>query len=281
MTEIADCGYMTMAEPVVEAHVADPAMNLIEDKLLVEVLRGIPSIDNVRQRVMVDVGAYFGDTAKPFLAMGWRVIAIEPDPSKHERLRSTAGEPQLTMLTCAVGDEASSGQTLSFFTSPESPGIASLVPFRDSHTIAAKVEVRTLADVLTEQGVSRVDYLKIDAEGFDYQVLKGFPWSSTPVEHRPLAVLAEFEDAKTERLGITQHDIASFLMNLDYHVYMSEWYPIVRYGVTHRWRRIAQCPCEPMDANAWGNFIAVKPGPIEERMRTLIVAHETKVRTAG
>ena len=37
---------------------------------------------------------------------------------------------------------------------------------------------------------------------------------------------------------------------------MSEWYPIIRYGVQHRWRCFQEYPCSLRDMRAWGNLIA-------------------------
>jgi FkbM family methyltransferase len=77
---------------------------------------------------MVDVGAHFGSTFKPYLKLGWRVIACEPDSEKHDKLRKHADNPRFTLVTDAVGEIESS--SAAFYTSPESTGISSLVPFR-------------------------------------------------------------------------------------------------------------------------------------------------------
>ncbi|MEO1585130.1 MAG: FkbM family methyltransferase [Planctomycetota bacterium] len=216
----------------------------------------------VEAGLMLDVGAHYGTTSLPFLSRGWRVIGFEPDKAKHARLKAIAAEePRFELLACAVGERRQEG--VQFYTSDESSGIASLVPFRDSHTEGAQVRVRPLDEVLSERSIEHVDYLKVDAEGYDLRVLQGFPFDRI----KPTAILCEFEDEKTRRIGYSTDDLGEYLCAQGYTVFMSEWHPIVRYGITHTWRSLRQYPCSLTDPNGWGNFIAVRPGPFEEALR--------------
>ena len=52
--------------------------------------------------------------------------------------------------------------------------------------------------------LSKIDFLKIDVEGLDWNVLKGVPWDRV----KPEVIECEFEDAKTLALGHTYRDIA-------------------------------------------------------------------------
>lgn len=237
----------------------DPSANIDENALMESLFR-----DESAPGTMIDVGAHYGGSSAPFLQMGWNVVAIEPDRVKHATLRKFTEYPNFSLLTCAVGDQPQ--RRLRFYTSEESSGIASLVPFRDSHRKAQKVRVRTLTEIVESLKLTSVDYLKIDAEGFDLRVLRGFPFKT----HKPRGVLCEFEDAKTRLAGFTTHDLGGFLHDLGYRVFLSEWHPIVRYGTTHRWRDIKPYPCQLTDPDAWGNFIAVEPGPLESRLRDLL-----------
>jgi FkbM family methyltransferase len=239
----------------------DPAQNLDENAALASVFT-----DDTEPGVMIDVGAHFGSTTLPFLERGWRVLGFEPDKKKHAALAAIADKhPGLfELFTCAVGDKPHPG--VQFYTSTESTGIASLVPFRETHTKGDLVPVRTLREVTAERGVDRLDYLKIDAEGYDLRVLEGFPFDRLT----PRAVMCEFEDAKTTRIGYGTHDLGRFLTDRGYAVYLSEWHPIVRYGITHRWRSIRRYPCRLHDERGWGNFLAVRPGDAEQRFRLAI-----------
>jgi hypothetical protein len=87
-------------------------------------------------------------------------------------------------------------------------------------------------------------------------VLRGFPWE----RQLPEVVTCEFEDLKTKPLGYLYQDIGDLLLAKGYQVYLSEWAPIVRYGVSHKWLRWTKYPCAQLGSAAWGNFVAFKQG---------------------
>lgn len=227
---------------------------------------------------MLDIGAFDGRSFAPFLELGWKVHAFEPNPRYHDLLLHQYDSPRLTVHRYAISDEACEDRP--FYATQEASAVASLHPFLSSHQEIARVPVRTLRQVISEKEIDRVDYLKIDVEGFDLPVLRGFPWESL----RPAVVMCEFEDFKTRQVGYGTHDMGRFLLDCGYHVLLSEWMPIVRYGGTHRWRGIRTYPCELLDAHAWGNFIAVLPEELDPMVAALldvIVADHEKQRLDG
>ena len=218
--------------------------------------------------LMLDVGAHHGYAASPFLDKGWDVVGFEPDPNNRKILIERLGQnDRLTIYDKAVSDE--SGKIVSFYASDESTGISGLSKFRESHEEICEVETTTLADVMQASEISQVDFLKIDTEGFDLMVLKGFPWHLT----LPKVIECEFEDSKTVPLGYDFDDIANYLQVKGYHVYVSEWHPVVRYGIQHQWKSLRRYPCELSDAQAWGNLIAFSEKPDEKAL----LGHLTKL----
>ena len=202
--------------------------------------------------VMIDVGAHHGGSAKPFLERGWRVLAFEPDHDNRAVLERLHGKrANLTIDPRAVGSESEAAKP--FYASEESTGISGLSAFTPGHREVGAVDVVDLETALAEQGLDRVDYLKIDTEGFDLFVLQGFPWSAC----RPRAVLCEFEDAKTLPLGYGFHDLCAFLTERGYRLLISEWHPILRYGIQHQFKRLATYPSELTADRAWGNVLAL------------------------
>jgi hypothetical protein len=123
----------------------------------------------------------------------------------------------------------------------------------------------TLAVALEQHKIEQVHFLKIDAEGSDLFVLQGFPWDWI----KPDVVVCEFEDDKTDALGYRFRDLADYLVSQGYEILVSEWYPIKRYGTSHRWRRFVSYPCDLVDPHAWGNLIAVRSGDELARLRSL------------
>lgn len=212
--------------------------------------------------VMIDVGAHVGGALIPYVRRGWRVHAFEPEPSNMEALQGAVGDhPLVTLSDRAVSDV--DGLDLTLYGSALSTGIPTLHPFHPSHVPVATVRTVTLASYLEEKRLGRVDFLKVDAEGFDLFVLKGFPWAAI----QPRVVVCEFEDRKSKPLGYVWQDLAELLAMHGYRVMVSEWYPVTEYGERHRWRRLVSYPVELHDSSAWGNLVAVRTVEDERAFR--------------
>jgi FkbM family methyltransferase len=212
--------------------------------------------------LMIDVGAHFGSALAPFLKMGWRIFAFEPDNNNRvkllERLDSHKNKLLVSVDTRCVSNKSQKG--VPFFTSEQSTGISGLSAFHASHNEVGKVDVTTLTEFFQEKRITAVDFLKIDTEGHDLFVLQGFPWERGV----PAVIECEFEDTKTVPLGYTFHDLARFLVDKGYTVYVSEWHPIICYGIQHDWRQLTRYPCELADPKGWGNLLAFRD-PIDEK----------------
>lgn len=140
----------------------------------------------------VDVGA--GDpvedsVTKHFYDLGWSGINVEPVPGFAERLRKA--RPRDVTLPIALG--AAEGKA-TLHVVPEAWGRATLDDrlarrYRDEQrwqVDEVEVEVATLAAVLDEHP-GDVDFLKIDVEGAERDVLAGADWD----RHRPRVVVVE------------------------------------------------------------------------------------------
>ncbi len=236
-----------------------------EAKLIADYFSRVPRPSGTAG-VMIDVGAQFGTSFRPYLQQGWRCVAFEPDSTKLPKLQQFLSNPQLTLIRAAVGEKPA--KSMQFYTSAESTGISSLVPFRDSHTPSESVPVTTLSIELPEFGIEHIDYLKIDTEGYDLFVLRGHDWRI-----KPEVVMAEFDELKTRHVGTSYHDIAKLLVDQGYIVYCSEWQPLVKYGSGHTWHAMQQYPCALHHPDAWGNFIAIRGDADLNAMAELIAPH--------
>ena len=220
---------------------------------------------NCRGNIMIDVGANFGNSLDIFLGQGWTVHAFEPDPSNRKQLQKNWPDcSNLILNEEAVSNKA--GQKLPFFASKESTGISSLSAFTDGHQKVCEVTTTTLMDYYNKLNISHVNFLKIDVEGYDKFVLDGFPWD----RDRPEVILVEFEDSKTLSLGYSAHDLAHTIIHHGYTVYVSEWMPIVRYGITHDWKRFVRYSSKLDLTNTWGNMIGFHEKPDERKLKSLI-----------
>jgi FkbM family methyltransferase len=128
----------------------------------------------------IDVGANIGavtlQLAKRAGPTG-RVLAIEPGPPYCERLRrNLALNPSLqgrvTVLPLGVSDTPG---TLQWQAAPHAPFNAHVRPDRiwNSHATDVSIEVATLDTIVRRQRWQRVDFIKVDVEGMEIQVLRG------------------------------------------------------------------------------------------------------------
>jgi FkbM family methyltransferase len=212
-----------------------------------------------RDGLMIDVGANFGNSADVYLGKGWTVHAFEPDPNNRAKLELLwPGCERLLISPEAVSDR--DGLVVPLYASDESTGISSLSAFTDGHRHVAEVSTVTLATYLESAGIEHVDFLKVDVEGFDKFVLDGFPWD----RDHPDAILVEFEDTKTVPLGYDVGDLVELLQREGYIVYVSEWHPIVRYGISHDWKSLSRYDPDVDLSGTWGNLVGFREDPGDE-----------------
>jgi FkbM family methyltransferase len=199
--------------------------------------------------VMVDVGACHGKSHAPFI--GWEIYAFEPDPDNRRRIPRHDG---VTIDERAISDCVKSG--VPFYRTPDSYGMSSMLSFSMNHKYAFDVDVTTLTIALADYGIGHVDYLKVDAEGYDLMVLKGFPFEQI----RPQVVMCEFGNSKTELLGYTHDDMAGFMIDLGYRVVVSEWVHAQKVAgrYQHKWLGYFHYPPPPERVMWWGNMIAFR-----------------------
>lgn len=139
--------------------------------------------------LIFDIGANIGEYTAAFLSIGARqVVAVEPQPELCafllEAFPATVEEGRLTIRCVALGER--DGTMILNISGNENRCMSTLSPLfleisernGDNWTnkSTAEVPVTTLDTLISEFGIP--DYLKIDVEGFDLEVLKGL---GTPV----------------------------------------------------------------------------------------------------
>jgi len=142
--------------------------------------------------VFVDVGANVGTYALALarhVGADGKVIAIEPHPVTHARLKfncDASGTTQVRLVAAAAGP--ADGELL-IETDGDNLGASHIVTGQPAGN-AFRVPALRLQRILDESGVSQVDALKIDVEGFEDRVLTGF-FKQAPPSLWPRAVVIE------------------------------------------------------------------------------------------
>jgi len=131
--------------------------------------------------ICFDVGANVGDKTEIFLALGAVVVAFEPQADCVATMRRRLGKRQnLTIEACALGEQVATSQIMiceQFSTiSSMSPEWINAVKrsgrfAKGDWNRAQTVTVATLDSMIRKHGLP--SFIKIDVEGYEYQVLRG------------------------------------------------------------------------------------------------------------
>lgn len=144
--------------------------------------------------VMVDVGAASPDylsVSAIFRELGWRVIAIEPNPHfcaiyrerGYEIYQYAAGDHDENKVDFQIvdshGADYLSGKVSyeSFSSLKIKPEFANLKSNLDTKTVT--VDMRKLDTILQEAAIDKIDILSVDVEGWELEVLGGLTLKPT------------------------------------------------------------------------------------------------------
>ncbi|MDB6134317.1 MAG: hypothetical protein JWM59_2560 [Verrucomicrobiales bacterium] len=134
--------------------------------------------------VVVDVGANIGHHSLFASTIAARVHSFEPFPAvirKLEEKLELNAVKNVTVHKAGLGDTT---ETLSFF--PPNTSNTGTGSFCNSEGKgeAIELEVRRADDYFESAGITRIDYLKMDIEGFEVKALQGM--RETLTKHRPV-----------------------------------------------------------------------------------------------
>ena len=132
---------------------------------------------------VMDVGANHGDFAQAagVLFPGARVVLVEPLPPLHAELQRRCAERggRWQLAACALSNQSG---TATLHVDPDADDIGSLAGFSEEYLRANPnaqalrtftCPVRTLDELCLELSIPKIDLIKIDVEGFEFEVLAG------------------------------------------------------------------------------------------------------------
>jgi len=149
--------------------------------------------------LVFDVGANIGNRTRPFLNIGARVVAIEPQKDCCEVLKRKFGK-KIEIVPMGLGEIeeikdffVASAKTLSSFSSEWIEAVKE-TSFKD-YTWAEpiKIQITTLNKLINKYGLPR--FIKIDVEGYELEVLKGLTYAIDIISYE-YSVPEQIQEAK-------------------------------------------------------------------------------------
>lgn len=159
-----------------------------EDVILMSLL------SSVKEGFYVDVGANdesYHSVTKYFYDRGWSGVNIEPIPRLLKKLAKT--RPRDLNLNMAVSNRPGSTKFREYL---KHDGLSTLDrPRKENAGLPHKdynVKTSSLQNIFTEHKIKKIDFLKIDVEGFEYEVITSNDWA----KYRPTVICVEANKQK-------------------------------------------------------------------------------------
>lgn len=149
--------------------------------------------------LVFDIGVNVGVKSEIFLALGARVVGVEPNPLCRPAIDFQFGSnPRFTLVQKAVGGEIGEA-TLYFVGTDATASLRKDWPWVGSKAAQARTQVTTLDELIAAYGVPAL--CKIDVEGFEKEVISGLT-SLVPL------ITFEFHLRERERLQACIENLA-------------------------------------------------------------------------
>lgn len=195
---------------------------------------------------IIDIGANRGEfsTLLVTMYMDARIIAIEPQPELIEEIERLGLDQVITICAAVVGEGSpSNGFLRRRYVGDER---AHLSQFKDAESDDISVQLMTLDRIMRENFESNecVDLLKVDAEGWDFDIIKG---SEALLKTNRVKLLLFEIDFRTLLRGYSFHDIEVYLREVGF--------PFL-YRTSKRWGLIPLLPPLRSDLAMTQNIVA-------------------------
>lgn len=154
------------------------------------------------QKIFVEIGVADFNTLVPLLHNGWRGVFVEPVPRYANKLRNEVRDLDAVVIEAAISDH--NGHTpflvakpcgtwvdgISHVASATHMGTSLLKLPGNEQFVESTIEVpcMTLDSLLDSLAIDHVDFMKIDVEGHEMNILKEYSWRVKPtsmkIEHK-------------------------------------------------------------------------------------------------
>jgi FkbM family methyltransferase len=160
------------------------------------------ALGHVKEGFYIDVGAQhplIDSVSRSFYELGWRGIHVEPVPYYAKLLQED--RPDERVFACALANEEGEGDFFQIDETGLSTSIETLAQVHAQHNFSVKktkVSQKNLKFIFDRAGKQEIHWLKIDVEGAEEAVLRGWkrhtarPWDVVVESTKPLSEEASF-----------------------------------------------------------------------------------------
>jgi FkbM family methyltransferase len=176
-----------------------------------------------RDVVFWDIGANVGSVSLPLLNMcpQLTINAFEPSPPVFERLTNNLAlnpsiSDRINLLNIALSNFSGS---VEFFSSaePHNSGVGSLGKMHNTVNKAVEVSCYTGDDFIINDKLQQPSIIKIDVEGFEYEVIEGLV---SLLKNSPaIQIIFEHEPYRIDERGLKRDSVVQLLKQLDFELY--------------------------------------------------------------
>ena len=168
---------------------------------------------------VVDIGAFIGEASISIADIASEIYPVEPSPRSYACLEKNAQNVEcITPVNCGAWNE--SGE-MDFNLGTDATDDSILEPDHGGDGSVETVSVDTIENICLDLGVASVDFMKVEAEGVEPEVLKGLG------DLRPTKIAVNCDP---ERQGkSTEEEVTHLLSDMGYETYSGggEYYTIV------------------------------------------------------
>ena len=175
------------------------------------------------EKLIFDIGGNIGQTALMIAKhTGDKTViySFEPYPATHARFKKNlelnAGiAPKIKLQQTALG--AAPGKQKMYEDCSTNSGANRMVPGEAIiQTGTTEVPVSTVDIFVAENNLPEIDFIKIDVEGFEMEVLKGS--RATLINHKP-SLFIEVDNTNLKNQGSSVVELCEYLVRLGYTIY--------------------------------------------------------------
>lgn len=160
---------------------------------------------NYRDGIYIELGAldgyHWSNTKWLQDELNWKGILIEP--SNNAYITCLTNRPNDKIFNCACVSFDYKDKTISGDFNGHA--MSSVLGKRLNSNNLIEIEARTLQSIIEESKYNVIDFLSLDVEGYEFEVLKGIDFTKTTIKH----MLIEIYDKDKE-------NIFNFLKNIGY-----------------------------------------------------------------